>query len=198
MNDDLMPVPGDDAPARDRLEAVLPAYLRRQPWVVGKHRGVRSAQIATSVRIGRSSRSHWVTLVDVMFGDGVAERYHLPLGFATGEAAERLVRELPGACVATTWERDAVGVIYDACYDPAFGHQLVRAIATKHEFEGATGRVQGTLLAAQSTLRAAMGDVAEVRTDPRFVQLHAQIWEVLREEVLKGYAQQWGAQGPAS
>ncbi|HEY0824745.1 MAG TPA: ABC transporter ATP-binding protein [Ramlibacter sp.] len=33
-------------------------------------------------------------------------------------------------------------------------------------------------------------DVAEVRTDPRFVQLHAQVWAVLRDEVLKGYAQQ--------
>jgi NitT/TauT family transport system ATP-binding protein len=33
-------------------------------------------------------------------------------------------------------------------------------------------------------------DVAEVRTDPRFVELHAAIWDVLREEVLKGYAQQ--------
>ena len=33
-------------------------------------------------------------------------------------------------------------------------------------------------------------DVAEVRTHPRFVQLHSQIWNVLREEVLKGYAQQ--------
>jgi sulfonate transport system ATP-binding protein len=33
-------------------------------------------------------------------------------------------------------------------------------------------------------------DVAEVRTHPRFVELHAQIWEVLRGEVLKGYAQQ--------
>jgi NitT/TauT family transport system ATP-binding protein len=33
-------------------------------------------------------------------------------------------------------------------------------------------------------------DVAEVRMDPRFVQLHAQIWAVLRDEVLKGYAQQ--------
>ena len=33
-------------------------------------------------------------------------------------------------------------------------------------------------------------DVAEVRSDPRFVQLHAQIWAVLRDEVLKGYAQQ--------
>lgn len=33
-------------------------------------------------------------------------------------------------------------------------------------------------------------DVAEVRDNPRFVELHAAIWDVLREEVLKGYAQQ--------
>ncbi|NYT81323.1 ABC transporter ATP-binding protein [Alcaligenaceae bacterium] len=33
-------------------------------------------------------------------------------------------------------------------------------------------------------------DVAEVRMNPRFVELHKAIWDVLREEVLKGYAQQ--------
>ena len=33
-------------------------------------------------------------------------------------------------------------------------------------------------------------DVAEVRTHPRFVELHTRIWSVLRDEVLKGYAQQ--------
>ena len=33
-------------------------------------------------------------------------------------------------------------------------------------------------------------DVAEVRHQPRFVQLHTQIWNVLRDEVLKGYTQQ--------
>jgi NitT/TauT family transport system ATP-binding protein len=33
-------------------------------------------------------------------------------------------------------------------------------------------------------------DVAEVRTHPRFVELHTQIWNVLRDEVLKGYTQQ--------
>ncbi len=33
-------------------------------------------------------------------------------------------------------------------------------------------------------------DVAEVRTNSRFVELHKAIWDVLREEVLKGYAQQ--------
>ena len=33
-------------------------------------------------------------------------------------------------------------------------------------------------------------DVAEVRVNPRFIQLHQAIWDVLREEVLKGYAQQ--------
>ncbi|MFP5324463.1 MAG: ABC transporter ATP-binding protein [Gammaproteobacteria bacterium] len=33
-------------------------------------------------------------------------------------------------------------------------------------------------------------DVAEVKTTPRFLELHAAIWGVLREEVLKGYQQQ--------
>ena len=33
-------------------------------------------------------------------------------------------------------------------------------------------------------------DVAEVKMTPRFIELHAAIWGVLREEVLKGYRQQ--------
>ena len=33
-------------------------------------------------------------------------------------------------------------------------------------------------------------DVAEVRLLPRFVELHAQIWHAMKQEVLKGYAQQ--------
>jgi NitT/TauT family transport system ATP-binding protein len=33
-------------------------------------------------------------------------------------------------------------------------------------------------------------DVAEVRVDSRFIELHKAIWNVLREEVLKGYEQQ--------
>jgi len=36
-------------------------------------------------------------------------------------------------------------------------------------------------------------DVAEVRATPRFVELHTAIWDVLREEVLKGYRQQLAA-----
>jgi len=36
-------------------------------------------------------------------------------------------------------------------------------------------------------------DVAEVRAAPRFVELHKAIWDVLREEVLKGYRQQLAA-----
>jgi NitT/TauT family transport system ATP-binding protein len=35
-------------------------------------------------------------------------------------------------------------------------------------------------------------DVAEVRAVPRFVELHRAIWDVLRDEVLKGYRQQLG------
>jgi NitT/TauT family transport system ATP-binding protein len=33
-------------------------------------------------------------------------------------------------------------------------------------------------------------DVAEIRLTPRFIELHTQIWHAMKEEVLKGYAQQ--------
>ena len=32
-------------------------------------------------------------------------------------------------------------------------------------------------------------DVAEIRMTPRFVQLHTEIWRVMKDEVLKGYEQ---------
>lgn len=33
-------------------------------------------------------------------------------------------------------------------------------------------------------------DVAEIRLTPRFIELHTRIWHAMKEEVLKGYAQQ--------
>ncbi len=33
-------------------------------------------------------------------------------------------------------------------------------------------------------------DVSEIRLTPRFIELHSQIWRAMKEEVLKGYAQQ--------
>jgi NitT/TauT family transport system ATP-binding protein len=33
-------------------------------------------------------------------------------------------------------------------------------------------------------------DVAEIRLTPHFIELHAQIWHAMKQEVLKGYAQQ--------
>ena len=36
-------------------------------------------------------------------------------------------------------------------------------------------------------------DVAEIKTSPRFIELHTALWGVLRDEVLKGYRQQLAA-----
>jgi NitT/TauT family transport system ATP-binding protein len=33
-------------------------------------------------------------------------------------------------------------------------------------------------------------DVAEIRLTPRFIELHTEIWHRMKDEVLKGYAQQ--------
>ena len=41
-------------------------------------------------------------------------------------------------------------------------------------------------------------DVAEIRLTPRFVELHTDIWHVMKDEVLKGYAQSQAAGGATS
>jgi NitT/TauT family transport system ATP-binding protein len=36
-------------------------------------------------------------------------------------------------------------------------------------------------------------DISEVRLDPKFHELHREIWHTLKAEVIKGYAQSEGA-----
>ena len=54
-----------------------------------------------------------------------------------------------------------------------------------------SGRTQDTNLRDIARYLGVHGvDVAEVRITTRFIELHKAIWDVMREEVLKGYAQQ--------
>jgi NitT/TauT family transport system ATP-binding protein len=77
-------------------------------------------------------------------------------------------------------------------------HDLDEAIAMSDRVvvlsAGPAARVIGTFAVDLERPR----DVAEVRTTPRFIALHQAIWAVLRDEVLKGYAQQLQGAGAPS
>jgi NitT/TauT family transport system ATP-binding protein len=69
-------------------------------------------------------------------------------------------------------------------------HDLDEAIAMSDRVLVMSAGPAARLIGEFSVDLARPRDVAEIRTAPRFIELHQAIWAVLREEVLKGYSQQ--------
>ncbi len=90
-------------------------------------------------------------------------------------------RQLMENEVLDIWQQRPIAVLF-------ITHDLDEAIALGDRVV-ILGAGPGTSPIAEFTIDLPRPrDVAEIRGEPRFVELHAQIWSVLREEVLKGYS----------
>jgi maltose alpha-D-glucosyltransferase / alpha-amylase len=106
---------------RERLEAVLPAILRRQRWFGGKARDITSTRVVDVAPLGRKdSPAMHLCVVRVEYVDGEPEEYVLALAFAEGEDAGRIAATAPTAVLAHVkgrGQRGQTGVLHDALQD---------------------------------------------------------------------------------
>jgi maltose alpha-D-glucosyltransferase/alpha-amylase len=123
--------------ARDQLEAVLPGYVKSRRWFGGKARRVRAVEITHDFRVsyGEGRAAH-VCLLSVDYGEWAADTYLLPLAFATGDQAVRLLEESPHAVVARL-QAETEGFLFDALSDPAFCALMLEAVRGSRPFEEA-------------------------------------------------------------
>ena len=133
------------APGRSALERLLPDYLRRRRWFGGKTRTVRSATLRDTVPIPGSTATVFYNLVLVEYADGGPELYALPLTFAGGAVAEKLLETSPQV-VAARLEGAAAGVLFDALADASFGNVLLEAMRGKRVFRAGQGEIHATAL----------------------------------------------------
>jgi NitT/TauT family transport system ATP-binding protein len=85
-------------------------------------------------------------------------------------------------------------------HSPSEGHQRKAILFITHDLDEAIAMSDRVVIMSAGPAARVIGeftidmarprDVAEVKKTPRFLELHAAIWAVLREEVLKGYQQQ--------
>lgn len=131
---------------RTRVEATLPDFLKRQRWFGGKARGLAAAQIADTIPILSSETDTVLLLIDVTYGDGGQDTYVLPVSLAFGEDAGRISHENPRAVLshltADETGHQCEGVLYDAVWEPAAMHALLRAIGQGAQFAGEGGRLR--------------------------------------------------------
>ena len=144
-------VAGDD---RERLEDVLPAYLRPRRWFGAKARRIRAVRVSDAIDARSRDIAAYIALVRVDYVDGDPETYVLPLARADGEQAERLVKEQPHSVVARLAggggagkeAADGEAVLYDPTVEPAFADALLRVMATRKKLRGERGEVAGGLI----------------------------------------------------
>jgi trehalose synthase-fused probable maltokinase len=150
--EDVLFFPG---PARERLEgSALPAYLARQRWFGGKARRVESACFTDWAELphGGVGRT-FLAFVAVTFADGGSDLYFLPLGAATGPAADRMAAEQGEPVVTRLDEAEAGAVLYDALADVAACAALLDAVGGGQEFPTRSGRIRAFPTSAFAGLR---------------------------------------------
>jgi NitT/TauT family transport system ATP-binding protein len=94
-------------------------------------------------------------------------------------------RQIMGNLLLDLWSADRKAVLFVT-------HDLVEAIGLSDRVvimsAGPAARIIGDWRVALARPR----DIAEVKLDPAFHTLHREIWRMLKDEVLKGYAQTGG------
>ncbi len=139
---------------REALEAILPGHLRRRRWFGGKARKIRRARLRDVVHTRGGELDVHVAMLEVTYVDGDPETYVLPLALASGEEAERLMKEESESILARLApEKRKSGaddplILYDASVAQGFANDLLRVMASRRKLRGQAGDIDGGLSAA--------------------------------------------------
>ncbi len=130
---------------RKHLADILLSYTRPRRWFGGKARTVQRAVLKNLIRLPLDSTNTYVTLLQIEYTDGEPEVYTLPLGFASGEGAERILQNAPYASVARIHARGkrhvTEGLLYDALWDKEFAAALLRLILRRRRVKSDSNEI---------------------------------------------------------
>ncbi len=150
---------------RAELESrILPAYLQSCRWFGGKEKVLRELKITSDAPIHAEPAAARVLLVEVAFVEGLPETYVLPVQFAEGKAALRLLEQSPEAVIARATSEPA-RIIYDAAWDEDFRRALFDLIAS----DDASPAGRSRLVAARG-LAFDTADAARLSHDSRVLK----------------------------
>jgi maltose alpha-D-glucosyltransferase/alpha-amylase len=132
-------------------ESLVP-FLQRQRWFGGKARTVRSARFVDWGVVRRGEHPSFITIVEVDYVDGPAERYLVPLAFLTGAAADAIHANAPQAALArVTGARK--GLVIDGAADDQFAEGLLDVLDGRWTVRARRGVVRARLTPAFGELR---------------------------------------------
>ena len=168
---------------RPALERAFTPHLRGVTWFARGARTIKAAVLQEAVAMPLGSENAFLTLWQVEYAGAEPEWYAVPLAFALGGEATRMLREEPRRVIAevkAALSRQR-GVLYDALGLRVFDVALLELVARRRRLKGRGGNVvawRGPLLrtvsrrataALESTSLKAAQRHTSIRYGERFV-----------------------------
>ena len=128
---------------RPALEKALVRYFGAARWFATPTKTIKSAKLQEAVAVPLGVERAFLTLWQIECVGPDAEWYLVPLAFAAGAKAERVLREEPHRVVAAVSSKRSSrrGVVYDALGLQAFDVALLDLIARRRRLKGWGGNV---------------------------------------------------------
>jgi maltose alpha-D-glucosyltransferase / alpha-amylase len=133
------------------LGPALLSWLPRQRWFGAKARRMVSARTVDWVEIplveGRANAgeapAHALLFVEIEYASGPPDTYQLPLGIATGVAAEAVTVEFPASVLASFASSAGTVAVYDATVEEGFRQGLLKLIERNASLPLGVGQAGG-------------------------------------------------------
>jgi maltose alpha-D-glucosyltransferase/alpha-amylase len=122
----------------EKLEEILPDYLRCMGWPGVSGRTIQEAKILESLPISGISSSY-LQIMRIDYAEGLPDLFLLPLAVSSVEEAQRLRKKFPRSLIARLRFGSEEGVIHDGIYDGQIREDLLSMIQHKRRVKGSHG-----------------------------------------------------------
>ncbi|KIH78067.1 trehalose synthase /maltokinase [Geoalkalibacter ferrihydriticus] len=124
-------------------EEVLPDYLARVRWFRSKARGLRKIELGEILPAQSGSRTFQLLLFRVLYTEGSAETYLLPLAALPLASAQSIRDNHPRSVIANLRIGEEDWLLYDAVVDPLLHEIFYGLIAGRRRLKGSQGELAG-------------------------------------------------------
>jgi maltose alpha-D-glucosyltransferase/alpha-amylase len=109
---------------------MLPNYLAKTEWFVGKGRRINNIVITNHAEIELESGKCILLLIEVHYQSGLPESYQLPVTIAKEKLAQKLGTNCPQAIIANVKTKNEDAILVDALFTHELQNKLIAMLAS--------------------------------------------------------------------
>jgi len=139
---------------KEKLEdEILPHYIVKCRWFGGKARKIRKIRIIEDIAIGKRPFISHLIFLRIIYIEGLADTYLLPISFLHGEEADKMIENSPHMVILRIRTGETEGIIFDSVYNENFRKNILSVIMNRDTLKG----TQGQLFAYPGKILKSMG-----------------------------------------